>query len=121
MIRATFCIDHIHVNIGAVSLPSYTFQLISLCVVESLSRVCLTLCSHVDYSPPIHGISQARILEWVAISSSGDLRDPGIEPACPALTDGFFIAEPPGKPSLCYSYTYLPGVNFLYILYMQEN
>ena len=28
----------------------------------------------------VHGILQARILEWVAISSSRDLPDPGIEP-----------------------------------------
>ena len=35
--------------------------------------LCLTLCDPMDYSPPgssDHGISQARILEWVAISSS---------------------------------------------------
>ena len=34
---------------------------------------CLPLCDHVDWGPPgssIHGILQARILEWVAISSS---------------------------------------------------
>ena len=34
---------------------------------------CLTLCNPVDYNLPgssVHGISQARILEWVAISSS---------------------------------------------------
>ena len=32
-----------------------------------------TLCNHMDCSPPgssVHGILQARILEWVAISSS---------------------------------------------------
>ena len=32
---------------------------------------CLTLCKTVDYSPPgfsVHGILQARILEWVAVS-----------------------------------------------------
>ena len=32
-----------------------------------------TLCGPMDYSPPgfsVHGIFQARILEWVAISSS---------------------------------------------------
>ena len=37
----------------------------------------------VDCSPPgssVHGISQARILEWVAISYSGNLPNPGIEP-----------------------------------------
>ena len=37
-----------------------------------------------DCSPPgspVHGISQARILEWVAIFFPGDLPDPGTEPA----------------------------------------
>ena len=42
-----------------------------------------------DCSPPgssIHGILQARTLEWVAISSSrGIFSDPGIEPRSPAL------------------------------------
>ena len=28
----------------------------------------------------------------------GDLPDPGIKPASPALADGFFTTEPPGKP-----------------------
>ena len=30
----------------------------------------------------------------------GDLPDPGIEPASPALVSWFFTAEPPGKPTL---------------------
>ena len=41
------------------------------------------LCDPMDYSPPgssVHGILQARILDWVAIPSSGDLSDPGIKP-----------------------------------------
>ena len=36
-------------------------------------KSCLTLCDPVDCSPPgssVHGILQARILEWVAISFS---------------------------------------------------
>jgi len=33
----------------------------------------------------LYEILQARILEWVAISFSGDLPDPGIEPRSPAL------------------------------------
>ena len=39
----------------------------------SLTWRCLTLCDPIDYSPSgcsVHGISQARILEWVAISLS---------------------------------------------------
>ena len=39
----------------------------------SVTQSCPTLCDPVDCSPPgssVHGILQARILEWVAISSS---------------------------------------------------
>ena len=60
-----------------------------------------------DCSPPgssVHGVSQARILEWVAIPSLGDLPDPGMEPGSPALAGGFFTAEPPGKPALSHTY-----------------
>ena len=38
-----------------------------------VTQLCLTLCDPQDSSPPgssVHGISQARILEWVAISFS---------------------------------------------------
>ena len=40
----------------------------------------------VDRGPPgpsVHGALQARILEWVAMPSSRDLPDPGIEPVSP--------------------------------------
>jgi len=48
--------------------------------------------------PMDSSLSQARILEWVAISSPGDLPDPGIEPSSTALAGGFFTAEPSRKP-----------------------
>ena len=50
----------------------------------------------------VHGILQARILEWVAFFfffPPRDLPDLGIRPASPALAGGFFTTEPPGKPS----------------------
>ena len=37
---------------------------------QDVSQSCLSLCDPMDYSPPsssVHGILQARILEWVAI------------------------------------------------------
>ena len=40
----------------------------SCCLV---TKSCMTLCDPMDYSLPdssVHGISQARILEWVAVS-----------------------------------------------------
>ena len=50
----------------------------------------------VDCSLPgssVHGILQARTLEWVAFPTPGDLPDPGMDPvflASPAFTAGFF-------------------------------
>ena len=41
------------------------------CVGTKSLQLCLNLCDPMDCSPPgssVHGISQARILEWVAIS-----------------------------------------------------
>ena len=46
------------------------------------------------------GILQARILAWVAVSSSGDLPDPGIEPRSLALQTDSLPSEPPGKPHI---------------------
>ena len=40
-------------------------------------------------------ISQARILEWVAISFSRGSFWTRIEPRSPAQADGFFTTEPP--------------------------
>ena len=54
-----------------------------------------------DYSSPdsyVRGVSQARILEWVAISFSRGSSLPEIESASPALAGGFFTTEPLGKP-----------------------
>ena len=48
----------------------------------------------------VHGISQARILEWVAISSSRDLPNSGIKPLSPALAGRFFTTEPLGYGGL---------------------
>ena len=48
----------------------------------------------------VHGISQVKILEEVAICFSRDLPEPGIELASPALAGRFFTTESPGKPLL---------------------
>ena len=56
---------------------------VCVCVCAKLLQSCLTLCNPVDCSPPgssIHGILQARILEWIATPPPEDLPSPGIEP-----------------------------------------
>ena len=72
-----------------------------VCVCSQLLQLCLTFWDPMNYSPPgssVHGISQARILEWVAISFfreeiPPDPSNSGIEPAPPELADGFFTTE----------------------------
>ena len=47
----------------------------------------------------VRGILQARILKWVAVLSSGDLPNPGIEPRSHTLQVDALPAELPGKPN----------------------
>ena len=58
-------------------LPQRIFRVVSALYnsvqFSSVAQSCPTLCSPMDYSLPgssIHGILQARVLEWVAISFS---------------------------------------------------
>ena len=72
-------------------------------IVQSLSHVRL-FCNPMDCSPPgssVHGILQARILEWVAISSPGDFPNPGIEPESPALQVDSLPLSHQGSPNIC--------------------
>ena len=67
------------------------------CVLSHFSRV--RLCNPTDCSPPgssVHGILQARILELVAMPSSGDLPNSGIKPVSlisPTLPGRFFTTS----------------------------
>ena len=65
----------------------------------SVAKSCLTLCDPMDCSPPdssVHGILQARILEWVAVSFSRGYSQPRnqkLSPLSPALTGVFFTTS----------------------------
>ena len=45
----------------------------------------------------VYGILQARIVEWIAMSFSRDLSDPGIEPRSLVLWTGSLLFELPGN------------------------
>ena len=93
-------------------LSPYTFSYYNI-IDDILNAVCYSpwhlsydwrvISDPKDCSPAgssVHGIFQARILEWGTISSPGDLPDPGIEHTShvsPALAGRFFTL-PPGKP-----------------------
>ena len=59
------------------------------------------LCDPMDWSPPgstVHGISQARILEWVAIPFSRGSSRPRDQTQVSTLQADSLPSEPPGKP-----------------------
>ena len=57
------------------------------------AKSCLILCDPMDCSPPgssVHGIAQARILEWVSMPSS---EGSALSLMSSALTGGFFTTS----------------------------
>ena len=90
--------------LGSYTVPAKLTFLIEAHIL-SLTALCWiaqshpSLCDSTDHSPPgssVHGILQARILEWVFIPLPGALLDPGIKPASLmslALADGFFTTS----------------------------
>ena len=84
-------------------LPDWQVNSLSLSYLGStVWSLSWLFCNTTDHSLPgssVHGISQARILEWVAFPSPEDIPNSGIEPASPALAGRFFTT--PGKPQVC--------------------
>ena len=89
-----------HIYIYGEYIYIYIHTIFVFMVVVLVTTLCPTLCRPIDCSPPgssVHGISQARVLKWAAISFPGDLPDPGSEPIS-CLAGRFFTTESPGKP-----------------------
>ena len=64
------------------------------------AQSCPTLCDPMDCSPPgssFHGIFQARVLEWAAISSSRGTSQPWYQTHFSCIAGRFFTTELPGK------------------------
>ena len=84
-----------------------------------VAQPCPTLCNPMYRSPPgssVHGILQARILEWVAMLCSRGSSQPGIDPRFPALWEDSLPSEPPGKPYIymaIYIYTHILNKSLL--------
>ena len=67
-----------------------------LCKVK-VARSCWTLCDPMNYI--VHGIVQARILEWIAFPFSRESSQPGIKPRSLTLQADSLSAEPQRKPN----------------------
>ena len=67
---------------------------------SEVAQSCSTLCNPMDVAhqaPPSMGFSRREYWSGVPFPSPGDLPNPGIEPASPALAGGFFTTELPEK------------------------
>ena len=74
-------------------------------------------CDPMDYSPPgssVHGISQTRILEWVAISFFRGSSQPRDLTQVSYVAGRFFTTEPTGKPSVCSVFNKMNENSFSY-------
>jgi len=80
-------------NLGSLIIPSWIY---TVCV--GCSAVSDSLWPHGPPGSSVHGILQARILEWVVFPTPGDLPDPGIKPGSPALQAD---SLPPEKHIVC--------------------
>ena len=83
---------------------SCSLDSLPLCVPAQSLQCCLPLGNAMDCSPSgfsVHGISQARILEWVAIffsRGSSQCRDRTHASCVSCIAGRFFTTESPGKP-----------------------
>ena len=84
--------------------PGWNLESLTVILSVSHSVSCPTLCDPMDFSPPgfsVHVILRAEYWSGLLFPSSGDLPDPGIEPALQA--DSLLI-EPPGNGHLTLNY-----------------
>ena len=85
----TLVFSHVHISVSCVYAQS-----------------CQTLHDPVDCSPPgfsVHGVFHAKILEWVAISTSRGYSPPRArtQVSCTyCIAGGFFTTESSGKPRI---------------------
>ena len=70
---------------------------VCVCCVRLITQLCLILCDPIDCSPrppgsSVHGILQARILEWVAMPFSRGLFQPRDRTQVSLIAGGFFTS-----------------------------
>ena len=110
---------HIHIYIY-VGLCIHICMIIYILCGSLVIQLCPIPCNLMDCSIPgssVHGISQARILEWVAISSSRGSSWPRDLTHISCIAGRFFTTEPPEKPIYIHTYIYSSNSQGTYILW----
>ena len=71
---------------------------ICCCLVAKLFPTLLQPQGLAHQAPLSMGFPRQEYWSGLPFPSPGDILNPGIKPASPALAGGFFTTEPPGKP-----------------------
>ena len=114
-----------HKESDTTSVVLWTFCTIII-VKVIVAQSCPTLFNHMNCSSPgsfVHGILQARTLEWVAFPFSRGLSDPRIKPKSPELQADFLPLEPHQRSPMmlirwCYFKSSQPALQGTYTSYI---
>ena len=77
----------------SLSLFSFSKSCVTFKIRVLVAQLCPTLCNSMDYSPPgssVHGVLQARILEWVNIPFSRESSWPRVQTWVSHMAGRFF-------------------------------
>ena len=76
------------------------YMFVCMCILKvKFTQSCLTLCNPMDYT--VHGILQARILEWVAVPFSKGSSQPRDRTRVSHIADGFFASWATREAHVC--------------------
>ena len=102
---------HIYIHIYMhtyICIHTHIYTYICMCMCK-VTQSYLTLCDPVDCSPPgssVHGILQARILEWIAMSFSSRSSQPRDRTQVSCIAGRRFILWATGEAIYMYTHTY---------------
>ena len=82
--------DGLHLKLTTPNMIEMSGSQVSVILKVKVAQSCLTLCDPMDYT--VHGILQARILEWVAFPFSRGSSQPRDQTQVSCIEGGFFTS-----------------------------
>ena len=90
---------------------------------ENITQSYQILCNPMNRSPPgssVHGLLQARILEWVAMSSSRASSQPRDRTQVSCIAGGFFTIWPTREAHTVLSLTFKKSMQVIFQIYPEQ-
>ena len=87
------------------------------------TQLCLTLCNSLDYSPTgssVHGILQARVLEWVAMPSSRGYSQPRDQTRVSFIAGRFLTIWATREAHIQHKTSKFPALRLTYLHFLHD-